>query len=276
MPTISPKSKIAGTRSYTEHVIFSGSTSTERETKVEEVMKSTGAILIPPYEHPDIILGQGTTGLELERQHLELLSQDSKHSSHPSEPYLDALISPLGGGGLLSGLCTNFATPKDPRHRTLVFGAEPSFSGADDAVRGLSSNPPKRIEHVSSLTIADGLRTPVGEIPWSIISDKSKCEGVFAVTEEQIKHAMKLILERLKVWIEPSAAVGFAVVLFCEEWRKKVPKAGWDVAIVLTGGNTTVEAVVGLFGEQTDKKEEEREQAVVGVDGTRTAENVAG
>ena len=235
-------------------------------------MKETGAILVPPYDHPDIILGQGTAAYEAERKYLQNHAKYSNRSAHPSHPHLDALISPLGGGGLLSGLATNFASLKQ---KTLVFGAEPSFSGADDAVRGLSSNPPTRITHVSSLTIADGLRTPVGQIPWSVISDKSKVEGVFSVTEDQIKSAMKLVLERLKVWVEPSAVVGFAVVLFSEEWRRLVPKEGWDVAIVLTGGNTTVEAVAALFSEEK-KKKADREQAVVGVDGERVAENVAG
>jgi threonine dehydratase len=76
MPTISTPSKIAGTKHYTDHIIFSGSTSQERESKVEEVIKETGAILVPPYDHPDIILGQGTAARELQEQYEEILSND--------------------------------------------------------------------------------------------------------------------------------------------------------------------------------------------------------
>ena len=269
MPTISTPSKIAGTKDYTEHVIFSGSTSVEREAKVAEVMRDTGAILVPPYDHSDIILGQGTTGYELEQQYLEICSSNPERSAHPSQSKLDALISPCGGGGLLSGLAVNFS-----ESQTKVFGAEPSFSGADDARRGLAAG--KRVTHVSSLTIADGLRTPLGEITWSVISDKQKVEGIYSVTEEEIKAAMKLVLERLKVMAEPSAVVGLAVILFCEDWRKLVPEEGWDVAIVLTGGNTTVEAIVGLFGGKEGKKEIEREEGKVDMHGGNKVEDVAG
>ena len=105
---------------------------------------------------------------------------------------------------------------------------------------------------VSTLTIADGLRTPVGLLNWEVISNKCKVEGVFAVTEEQIKAAMRLVLERMKVVVEPSAVVGLAVCLFDEEFRRRVEEEsgekGWDVAIVFSGGNTTVEAIAKLFG----------------------------
>ena len=299
MPSISTPSKIAGTKLYTENVIFSGSTSVEREAKVEEVIKSTGAILVPPYDHGDIILGQGTTGLEMQQQFIELLKEKPHTSVHhgkqspatlnapangqPSSqslPQLDAVISPLGGGGLLSGLAVSFSDPS-PSSSTLVFGAEPSFSGADDGRRGLLAG--ERVPHVSSLTIADGLRTPVGLIPWSILSDKRKLEGIYSVTEDQIRETMRHVLERLKVWVEPSAVVGVAVAMFCEEFRERVPAEGWDVGVVLTGGNTTVDAVLGLF--RGDKREEgsgqdsvviERAKGMVGLNGEKTAEDVAG
>lgn len=271
MPTISTSSKIAGTKSQGANVIFSGSTSVEREAVVEEVIKETGAILVPPYDHPDIILGQGTTGLELEQQVIELLA--SKNDGTSSEHPLNAVFTPLGGGGLLSGVATHFSqTPN-----TYVFGAEPSFQGGDDGRRGLAAG--KRIEAVSTLTIADGLRTPVGKIPWTVISDKKKVRGVFAVTEEQIKAAMKLVLERMKVFVEPSAVVGLAVCLFDEEFRAIVEKEGgekgWDVGIVFSGGNTTIEAIVGLFGEEKDVSVK-REEGTIGLDGKAVAENIAG
>ncbi|KAF8064847.1 pyridoxal-phosphate dependent enzyme family [Lyophyllum atratum] len=226
MPSISTPSKIAGTRSYGANVIFSGSTSEEREAVVAQVIKDTGAILIPPYDHPDIILGQGTAGLELEGQVAEMQSTP-----------LDAIITPLGGGGLLSGTATYFA-PTSTR-----------FQGADDGRRGLEAG--KRIESVKTLTIADGLRTPVGAIPWTVISDKEKLAGLYSVSEDQIKDAMKLVLERMKVVIEPSSAVPLAVVLYNEDFRKLVQREGgekgWDIGVIFSGGNTTVEAIAKLF-----------------------------
>ncbi|KAE8420062.1 tryptophan synthase beta subunit-like PLP-dependent enzyme [Aspergillus pseudocaelatus] len=245
MPSISTTSKIEGTKAYATKVVFSGSTSTEREAVVAEVQSQTGAILVPPYDDFNIICGQGTTGLEIEEQYLDLLAQNSQLSAHGScGSGLDAVITPIGGGGLNAGVATFFSDKK-----TKVFGAEPSFEGADDCRRGLEAG--ERVTSVKSLTIGDGLRTPVGLLNWEVISDKKKVEGVFAVTEEQIKAAMRLVLERMKVVVEPSAVVGLAVCLFNEEFRRIVEKEGgeegWDIGIVFSGGNTTVEAIGKLF-----------------------------
>ena len=270
MPTISTPSKIAGTKSQGANVIFSGSTSDEREAVIAEVIKETGATLIPPYDHPDIILGAGTQALELEQQVEEMLTQDSTLGI-AGKKKLDAVIAPIGGGGMLSGMCIAL-------HGTgiKVFGAEPSFEGGNDAERGLKQG--KRIEKVKTLTIADGLRTPVGEIPWSIISDKEKLEGIYSVTEDQIKAALKLIMERAKLFVEPSAAVSLAVVLYNEEFRMLVEREGgeqgWNVGVVLSGGNTTMEAIAKLFA--APKKMQERAEAKVGVNGESKVENVAG
>ncbi|KAK1148578.1 hypothetical protein N8T08_009585 [Aspergillus melleus] len=251
MPSISTKSKIAGTRAYNARVLFSGSTEPERVAVVKQVIEDTGAILVPPYDHPDIILGQGTAGLELETQVADLLKKDQGTGTAASQDHdgpLDAVIAPLGGGGLLAGTATYFSS----KPATFVFGAEPSFQGGDDGRRGLMGG--ARIPEVSTLTIADGLRTPVGEVNWTVISDREMVRGVFAVTEDQIKEAMKLILERLKLVVEPSAAVPLAVILFDEEFRRIVEKEGgkkgWDVGVILSGGNTTVEAICKLYGEE--------------------------
>ena len=274
MPTISTPSKIAATKGYGARVYFSGSTSDEREAVVKVVQAKTGSILIPPYDHPDIILGQGTIALELEQQVDKMVAEDPTLSVHypkktdaakplanednvdipqtgrenPPKHVLDAVIAPLGGGGMLAGIATTFSpTP------TRIYGAEPSFQGADDGRRGLAAG--KRIPRVSTLTIADGLRTPVGEINWTVISDKSKVVGVYAVTEEQIKAAVKLVLERLKVWVEPSAAVGLAVVLFNEGFRRLVEQdgdEGWDIGVVLSGGNISAEGMAEIL--KTDEK----------------------
>lgn len=270
MPTISTPSKIAGTKSYGANVIFSGSTEPERVEVVNKVIKETGATLVPPYDHPDILLGQGTMALELEEQAKEIMSQ--RTGLHTGGT-LDAVIAPLGGGGMLSGIATALSGTG-----IRVFGAEPSFQGADDGRRGLAEDPPRRIESVKTLTIADGLRTPVGKITWTVISDKGKVQGVYSVTEDQIKAAMKLVLERMKVFVEPSACVGLAVCLFDEDFRRIVEREGgekgWNVSVIFSGGNTTVEAIGKLFA--TDEKKAEREEGTIGMNGEKVAENIAG
>lgn len=262
----------------------------------DEVRRATGTVYIPPYDHPDIILGQGTMALELETQAAQMVAKDPSLSVHihpksydngaafsrcPARAsrvgprHLDAVIAPLGGGGMLSGIA--IALNPTP---TRVYGAEPSFEGCDDGRRGLNSDPPTRITYVSSLTIADGLRTPIGQIPWTIISDREYVHGVFAVTEEQIKAAMRLVLERMKVVVEPSAVVGLAVALFDEEWRtiveKEGGKEGWDVGIVLSGGNTSVEAIAKFYMPEAERMQGERAEGTVGTDGQRLAEDVPG
>lgn len=263
---------------------------------MEDVIKRTGAVLVPPYDHPNIVLGQGTMALELEEQVKEMVGQDKTLSVHhytegaanghanvttvasghePSSSsgpgHLDAVIAPLGGGGMLSGVATALHGTG-----TVVFGAEPSFEGADDGRRGLAAN--TRIETVKTLTIADGLRTPVGELPWTVISDRSKVRGVYAVTEEQILKSMKLVMERMKVFVEPSAVVGLAVCLYDEEFRALVEREGgeegWDVGVVLSGGNTTVEAIGKMY--EVSETKEERAEGTLGRNGEKTAENVAG
>lgn len=135
--------------------------------------------------------------------------------------------------------------------RIRVFGSEPSFQGADDAKRGYESG--SRITSVKTLTIADGLRTPVGAIPWSVIYERRLVAGFYSVTEEQIKSAMKLAYERLKVVIEPSSAVPLAVALYDEGFRGLVEREGgeegWDVGVVFSGGNVGLDALGALFGE---------------------------
>ena len=242
MPTNSAPSKIAATKGYGAEVIFSGPTSQEREDVVEDVIRKTGAVLVPPYDHPNIILGQGTMALEFETQVEDLLSLEL--GENDGRQGLDAVITPCGGGGMLSGVATALAGAG-----IKVFGAEPSFQDADDVRRGLEQG--KRITTVRSRTIADGLRTPVGILPWSVISDRWKVQGVYAVTEVQIKEALKLVIERMKMLVEPSAVVGLAVVLYNQEFRRLVEREagskGWNLGIVLSGGNTTLDAIAGLF-----------------------------
>jgi threonine dehydratase len=141
---------------------------------------------------------------------------------------LDAVVIPVGGGGLLAGCslaCINSGTR--------VFGAEPIL--ADDCARGLHQGFKVPLESTPT-TIADGLRTEVGELNFGII--QNHVERIFTVTEEQIATAMRIVIERLKVVIEPSPAVAVAVVLFHQEFKEIAKKDGIvNVGIVLEGGN---------------------------------------
>jgi threonine dehydratase len=266
MPSISTPSKIAGTRAQQANIHFSGSTAAEREAVVAHVQKNTGAILVPPYDHPDIMLGQGTMGLELESEVQELLKHHGEEKNG-----LDAVIAPCGGGGMLSGIA--IALQNTPIR---VFGAEPSFQGGDDARRGVEAG--ERITSVKTLTIADGLRTPLGVETWKIVSDKSYVQGLYPVTEQNIKNAMKLVLERMKCFVEPSAVVGLATILYNEDFRNMVDKEageeGWNIGVVLS--NTTIEAITKIFVDEVTENQAERQEGVLGSDGRREVENVAG
>jgi len=288
MPSISAPPKIAGTKGYGANIVFSGSTSVEREAVVMKVIEKTGARLVPPYDHPDIILGQGTLGLELQEDardiiaasfvYSDLLDSNSSGSGAgagagavPAEisfrapatrkspsrqqmpeskrrnPRLDAILAPCGGGGMLSGVALSCEGTG-----IRVFGCEPSYQGADDGRRGYYSATGERVETVSSLTIADGLRTPVGRIPWSIIRERRLVAGFFSVSEEEIVSALRLFYERFKMVVEPSSAVPLAVALYNEDFRSLVEKEGgedgWDVGVVVSGGNVSLEALGKLFG----------------------------
>lgn len=195
-------------------------------------MAATGARFVPPYDHPDIVLGQGTAALELQSQLL------------PQGVTLDGIITPCSGGGLLSGTAlacegTGIA----------VFGAEPSFEGADDGRRGFYAG--ERVLAVRSRTIADGLRTPVGEIPWSIIYGRRLVKGMYSVGEDEIRRALRLVWERMKIVVEPSAVVPLAVALYNEDFRAMVEREGgekgWDLGIIFSGGNVDLDALGDLL-----------------------------
>ncbi|RYP56623.1 hypothetical protein DL771_011744 [Monosporascus sp. 5C6A] len=290
MPTVSTPSKIAATKGYGAHVVFSGSTSTEREAACMRVIEQTGARLVPPYDHPDIVLGQGTLGLELQEDaaaliHAAAASDDASHRHHGSDERaerlpervirapstvgrvaattegggekkkkrgLDAILAPCGGGGMLSGVALSCEGTG-----IRVFGCEPWFEGADDAKRGFESG--QRVESVRSLTIADGLRTPLGRVPWGVIYERRLVSGFFSVGEAEIRDALRLLLERLKLVVEPSAAVPLAVALYNEDFRALVEREagadGWDVGVVLSGGNVSLEALGRLFAEDEQKTE---------------------
>lgn len=242
MPANSLPRKIAATRSYGADVVFSGSTSDERQAVAARVEAETGARLVPPYDHPDIILGQGTMGLEFQDQVAELM----EGTGDGLDDGLDAIMTPCGGGGMLSGVALSCQDTG-----ILVFGAEPSFQGADDARRGYYSG--SRVTAVSSLTVADGLRTPLGEHPWAIIHDRRLVSGMYSVSEADILAAMRLLFEHTKLVVEPSACVGLAVALFNEDFRDMVARTAgnreWHLGLVLSGGNVGLDSLGAMFAQ---------------------------
>ena len=131
---------------------------------------------------------------------------------------------------------------------------------------------------MQTLTIADGLRTPVGAYPWTIIHDRKLVRQMYSVTEEQIKMALRLVLERMKMVVEPSAVVGLATALYNEDFRRLIEREGgengWDLGIVVSGGNVSVEALGKMF--EPSETKAERQEGKIGMDGQRVAENVAG
>ena len=214
MPATASPVKKAAILGYGAKVVESGPSLTDREAKVAEIQAASGNVMVPPFDHPDVIAGQGTAALEL----LE------------DVPELDAVITPIGGGGLISGFCLAAKGMTPPRR---VFGAEPV--GASAAAQSKAAG--ERVKLASTASIADGLLANyVGTLTWPII--EKNVESVFTVTEEEIIAAMRLVWERMKLVIEPSAAVGVAVALK-DEFRALPGLA--NVGIILCGGNLSLD-----------------------------------
>jgi threonine dehydratase len=201
-----------------------------RESLAVEIQRKTGAVLVPPSDHPNIALGQGTAVLELLQQIKQL-----------GENKPAALMVPSGGGGLLVGasiVCRSLGVT--------VFSSEPEAGGP---ALGQGRKLGRRVERVNTSTIADGLRVPVGKSNWELLRRPDCVKEVFTATEEQIREAMRLALVGLKVVVEPSAAVPLAVVLYNEKFHEHVAGDAnlRSICIVLTGGNLSLEGILDLF-----------------------------
>ena len=208
MPVDAPKAKVAGTAARGARIIRYDRFTEDREAVARKVTEESGAVTVPPFDHEWIIAGQGTAACELMEQASEL----------------DAIIAPVGGGGLLSGSAIA-ARAVNPKLR--VFGVEPAL--ANDTY--LSFQKGEIVTIASSDTIADGLRAPhSGKLTFPII--KSLAEDILLVTEEEILAAMQFLLVRMKILVEPSGAVSAAAVLF-----GKLPKNVGRVGVILSGGN---------------------------------------
>ncbi|XP_031569633.1 serine racemase-like [Actinia tenebrosa] len=219
MPNNAPAIKKAAVKDYGANIVECEISQQDREAAAARVLKETGpnSYLVPPYDNKHIIAGQGTMALELLEQ----------------VPDLDAIVVPVGGGGMLSGICV---AAKGIKPSIKIFAAEPLL--ADDCAKSFAAG--KRIPLPGPpATVADGLKTSLGFITWPIIRDN--IDDVITVTESEIISTMRLVWERMKLVIEPSAAVAVAAVL-SERFRgenKNVEK----VAVILCGGNVNLDSL---------------------------------
>lgn len=217
MPTNSPSVKKTAVIGYGATVYDCEPTLAARESTANALVNSLNATLIPPYNHKDVITGQGTVGLELFEQ-----VQD-----------LDTVLVPIGGGGLCSGVSIALRS-LNPALR--IYGVEPI--GADDALRSWHLG--QLVPQENPKTIADGLRTSMGTLTWPIIRDH--LDGILTVSETGIIDAMKLIWSRMKTVVEPSGAVPLAAVLEHPSLFQSARKVG----LVVTGGNVDLDQLPWL------------------------------
>lgn len=210
VPENANQMKVDAIASYGAEIIRCASTLESREATLAETVANFGAAVVHPYDDPRVIAGQGTCALEI-------LEQMASHRET-----LHALITPVGGGGLLAGSAIVTRT----KSQSAVFGAEPS--GADDAYRSFKTG--NRVSQHQPETIADGLRTTLGVKNFEII--RENVDDIMLVTEDEIVTAMKLIWTRLKQVVEPSSAVCFAALA-----KHRDRFQGQTVCLVLTGGN---------------------------------------
>ena len=218
MPDNSPKVKVDAVRGYGANITFCEPNQAAREATLERVIDETGAAFIHPYNDYAVMTGQASATKEL--------IEDVEG--------LDVLVSPVGGGGLL---CGTLLTAKYFSPSTVVYAAEPA--GAADAALSIKSG---KIEAAPFIdTIADGLRTKLGDKTFPIISQLVK--EILTVSDESIIASMRLVYERMKIVIEPSAAVTLAVVLhYPEVFRNK------KVGVIFSGGNVDLSLLGKWFG----------------------------
>jgi threonine dehydratase len=211
MPHTAPVIKRKAVEGYGAEIIFSEPTLEDREKHLNHVVERTNAVFVHPFNNYKVIAGQATCAKEIFDEYSDL----------------DFILTPVGGGGLLSGtsLSAKYFSPG-----TKVIGCEPA--GADDAFRSIRDN--KIYPSVNPKTIADGLLTSLGEKTFTII--KENVSRIFIVQEESIISAMRLIWERMKIIVEPSAAVPLAVIIENKDFF-----ANKKIAIILSGGNVDVE-----------------------------------
>jgi threonine dehydratase len=211
MPNNAPQVKKDAVAGYGGQVTFCAPTLEAREATLARIYERTGANVVHPYNDERVMAGQGTAALEL----LEEI------------PDLEVIIAPVGGGGLLSGTCI---AATELKKGIRILAGEPEM--ADDAYRSVQAG--EILPSVKPKTIADGLLTSLGALTFPII--QARVEQVVTVSEQASIDSMKFVWERVKIIIEPSAAVAVGVL-----WEKKIDLAGLKVGVILSGGNVDLE-----------------------------------
>jgi threonine dehydratase len=219
MPEDAPPLKLAATRGYGARVVMYDRYREDRMSLAEALAGDDGLALIPPFNHVDVMAGQGTVALELIEQ---------------AGP-VDTLVAPVGGGGLISG-CATVVKAQDPPAR--VIGVEPE--SGDDVARSLAAG--RIIEIPTPRTIADGQQiTAPGELTFAVM--RERVDDMVLVSDAQIVDAMRFAFDRLKVVLEPSGACALAALL-----AGAVDVRGQRVGVVLTGGNVGADRFASLLG----------------------------
>lgn len=211
MPHTAPQAKKDAVRGYGGRVIECEPSTTSREAVFAQVVAETGVEFVHPYNDPRVIAGQGTCSAEMIEQ----------------VEALDAVIAPIGGGGMVSGTCLTLSALAP---RVKIYAAEPEQ--ADDAYRSFRAG--HIIADDAPVTVADGLKVPLKDLTWHFV--QSHVTDILTTSEDEIIEAMKLIWKRLKIVAEPSSAVPLAAIL-------KNPKifAGARVGVIITGGNVDLD-----------------------------------
>ncbi|WP_430784171.1 pyridoxal-phosphate dependent enzyme [Actinoplanes sp. G11-F43] len=219
MPTDSPAAKIEAVRGYGADIVTYDRYTEDRHAIAGDLAATRGLALIPPYDHPDVIAGQGTATLEL----LDEIGE------------IDTLVAPIGGGGLIAGSAT-VAKALHPGVR--VIGVEPE--AGDDTRRSLAAGEPVRIP--VARTIADGLTVPVpGDITFPL--NQRLVDEVILVSDDDLRDAMRFALDRLKIVLEPSGAAGLAALL-----TRRLPTDSARIGAILSGGNVGATRLAELIG----------------------------
>lgn len=216
MPHTAPQAKKDQVRYYGGKIVECEPSTSSREATFAEVVAETGAEFVHPYNDPRVIAGQGTCSKEM----VEDLGK------------LDAVIAPIGGGGMISGSCLTLSTIAPG---TEIYAAEPQ--AADDAYQSFKTG--DIVAYDAPQTIADGLKVPLKERTWHFV--RHHVTDVLLASEEEIIDAMKISWKRLRMVIEPSCAVPLAVIL-----KNKDVFAGKRVGVIITGGNVDLDKLPWL------------------------------
>jgi threonine dehydratase len=218
MPHTAPEAKKAAVRGYGGTIVECEPSTSSREATFAEVVAETGAEFVHPYNDPRVIAGQGTCSWELSEQVEDL----------------DAVIAPIGGGGMVSGTCLTLSNIAPAIE---IYAAEPK--NADDACRSFKAG--HIIADDAPQTVADGLKVPLKDLTWHFVSNH--VTDILTASEQEIVDAMKLTWERMKIVMEPSSAVPLATIL-----KNRDVFAGKRVGVIITGGNVDLTKLPWMQG----------------------------